>query len=340
VSLVTNTNAPRPPLPHLARQMAQAANRFLEALGAKQVKAARYAFDDDRRFVWDYRPPEVTRRNGLRLINMTRDQQALAMRLLDTGLSARGADQARRIMAQETILREVERAEGDVNFYVRDPEAYAFAIFGEPGGTAPWAWQVGGHHIGLHFTLVGDGLIGAVPLFLGSRPAVMHDGTRILAEEEELPRALLRSLDSGQRAEAIVSATAPDDLLSDRFRYANPFTPPSGLAFAQMSGEQRDQLVRVVRHHIERATDEVSGTEWRAIEDGGLDAITFAWAGGEESGQGHYYAIKGPTFLVEYDNTQQGANHIHSVWRDFTNDWGGDLLAAHYRAAHRRGHSA
>jgi len=142
-------------------------------------------------------------------------------------------------------------------------------------------------------------------------------------------------LEAGQKTLAIVDPVAPADILTKNYRMADPTAVPHGIAYATLSGEQRGHLVSVVRHYIERTADEVSAQVWARIELAGLDALTFAWAGPEERGQGHYYAVKGPTFLIEYDNTQNGANHIHSVWRDFTQDWGEDLLADHYTHMHR-----
>jgi hypothetical protein len=134
----------------------------------------------------------------------------------------------------------------------------------------------------------------------------------------------------------VVSSTAYPDILTDRYRVVNAFAPPRGLPFTRMSGEQRDLLARLVRHYVERTNDELSGPYWRKLE-AELNLVTFAWTGGEEPGQGHYYAIKGPSFLIEYDNTQNEANHIHSVLRDISGDWGEDILARHYAESHQNG---
>ncbi len=321
--------------PEAARRMADAATRFLESLSGEQRALALFPFEGDERYVWNYTPVD---RNGLYLKDMTAAQRAAAFALLDTGLSVRGRREARQIIELEPILRETERIEGIVVQWLRDPERYAFSVFGEPGGRAPWAWRVGGHHLGLHFTLVERDLIAPTPLFFGANPAqVRHGpetGRRTLADEEDLARALLGSLDTAQKTVAIVDPVAPDDILTKNYRSADPEAPPRGLAYGALSGEQRERLVRLVRHYVERVTDEVTTGAWARIERAGLDGVAFAWAGPEERGRGHYYAVKGPSFLIEYDNTQNNANHIHSVWRDFTNDWGEDLLAAHYASAH------
>jgi hypothetical protein len=324
--------------PATAGRMASAALDFLAALNDQQRRAANLPFGDDRRYVWDYRPLESTPRNGLRLINMTSQQQQKALALLDIGLSTRGARQVRQIIELEVPLLEQEKMEGRVTPFVRHPEQYSVCIFGDPSGRAPWAWHVGGHHVALHFTVIDGDRIASVPLFFGANPAeVRHGptvGQRTLREEEDVARALVKGLPPEQKGIAVVSPTAFPDILTDRYPVANAFAPPRGLAWVRMDGEGRQQLANLLRHYVERVNDELSSPYWRKVESE-LGETTFAWAGGEERGQGHYYVIKAPSYLIEYDNTQNGANHIHSVLRDISGDWGDDLLARHYAESHR-----
>ncbi|MCC7371518.1 MAG: DUF3500 domain-containing protein [Chloroflexi bacterium] len=333
--------------PRTAASMAAAAQRFLGSLDEPRRKATQFAFEDQERFRWNYRPDgffidgATFWHEGLRLINMTPEQQQAALALLDAGVSARTAARARAIMSLETYLREQERVVPRwVPHVCRDPELYAFSIFGEPGGKAPWAWRAGGHHIGFHVTVIDGDQVATTPFFLGANPAIVRHGTRdlgmrTLPEEEDLGRALLQSLAPERKLAAIVSPKAPTDILTDAYRTANPSVPPRGLTYAAMSGEERGKLIDLVKLYVGRATDEVAENEWRRIEAAGLDGITFAWLGSEEIQRGHYYAVKGPTFAIEYDNTQDDATHIHSVWRNYANDWGEDLLVAHYAAEHR-----
>jgi Protein of unknown function (DUF3500) len=324
--------------PQTARRMAEAALEFLASLNEQQRKMAHLPFGDDRRYVWDYRPPESTPRNGLRLVNMTQEQQKKAFSVIDIGLSTRGAHQVRQIIDLETPLLEQERLDQRVTPFIRHPENYFFCVFGDPSGKLPWAWHVGGHHVALHFTIVDGERMASAPLFFGANPAeVRHGptaGQRTLPEEEDLARTLVRSLPANLQQVAVVSQTAFPDILTDKYRVANVFAPPRGLAYARMDGEQRGLLTRLIRHYVERTNDDLSRITWSAIERGGLEPITFAWAGGFERGQGHYYAIKSPTFLIEYDNTQNGANHIHSVLREIAGDWGEDIIANHYAESH------
>lgn len=324
--------------PTTVRAMTDAAQRLLAALSDEQRAKATFPFEGDERYSWHYTPVD---RNGLPVKEMNAAQRERALALLASGLSVRGADTAQQIIALEPILRETERIEGRSTAWLRDAERYWFSVFGTPGSQEPWAWRVGGHHIGICLTVIDGDFVAPTPLFFGANPAeVQHGpatGLRTLADEEDLARRLLGSLDADQKALAIVSPVAPDDILTENFRQVDPALPPAGIRYAHLSGEQRDHLIALIRHYVTRATDEVSGGAWASIEQAGLDSAAFAWAGPETRGRGHYYVVKGSSFLIEYDNTQNDANHIHSVWRDVTNDWGEDLLAAHYAATHQQG---
>jgi hypothetical protein len=327
--------------PATVQRMAAAAQRFLDALTDEQRAAATFPFAGDERYFWHYTPVD---RNGLKLEFMTAPQRDLALALLDTGYSPRGAATARQIIDLEPILGETERIEQTPSRWPRDPLRYWFSVFGTPGGRDPWAWRAGGHHIGLCMTIVDGDWVAPTPLFFGANPAeVRHGpsvGLRTLPEEEDLARDLLASLDTSQKSVAIVDPVAPRDILTRNERRVEPGMTPSGIAYAHLSGEQRGRLVALIRHYVTRAPDEISGGAWERIESAGLDGVTFAWAGPERRGEGHYYVVKSPRFMIEYDNTQNDANHIHSVWRDYANDWGDDWLAAHYAATHARGDHA
>jgi hypothetical protein len=159
-------------------------------------------------------------------------------------------------------------------------------------------------------------------------------GARALTGEETIARTLLASLSPEARSIAVVDPVAPPDIHSGNGARADLRSVPTGVRYDDLSTAEREALERLIRYYLGRAPHEVASAEWERIADAGLDGVTFAWAGPDEPGRGHYYAVRGPRFLIEYDNTQNDANHIHAVWRDLTNDWGEDLLAAHYRADH------
>ena len=228
--------------------------------------------------------------------------------------------------------------EGAGRRFQRDPELYYVSIFGEPGGDAPWGWRFEGHHVSLNHTIV-EGRLGTTPLFFGSNPAeVRHGeqtGLRALREEEDLGRQLLHELDGEQKAVAIVSAEAPRDILTTNVPHVRGEVEPEGLGSADMSAAQRQILDALIEVYVRRLPEAVAEAEWARLGAAYLRAAHFAWAGAEERGGPHYYRVQGPSFLAEYDNTQNDANHIHAVWRDLNNDFGEDLLKLHYRQNHR-----
>jgi hypothetical protein len=217
----------------------------------------------------------------------------------------------------------------------RDPEKYFFSIFGTPSATDTWGWRVEGHHISLHFTVVNGTLVASSPSFFGSNPAEVREGPkkglRILGAEEDAARALLQSLDPAQRAKAILDATAPGDMVTMATVDIKPLSP-SGLGADAMTAAQRDLLMKLLDVYIGKMAADIAEDRLARVRKAGVEKIGFAWAGETERGKKHYYRIQGPTFLVEYDNTQNDGNHIHSVWRDFNGDFGRDLLREHLKS--------
>lgn len=320
-----------------ADRIRAAAAHWLDGLEPDQRLRAGFPFDSPERFVWDYLPGA---RRGLTLADMTEPQQAAAMGLVAASLSDRTAGEVRAILALELVLRELERGSGK-DLARRDPGRYGFAVFGEPKGPAPWSWRVGGHHVAVHVTIAGGRVVGTTPSFLGANPATIPHGSlagrRTLDGEETLARALLQGMSAAERRIAVVDPVAPPDILSGTGRLADLREIPVGIRHDQLGRPGRVALDRLIRHYLERAAPNVAEAAWEQVRADDVGSVTFAWAGPGEPGRGHYYAIRGPRLLIEYDNTQDGANHIHAVWRDPVNDWGEDLLAAHYRAAHQPG---
>jgi hypothetical protein len=317
-----------------ADQLRVAVTRWLAALDAEGRARAVFPFDATERFAWQYTPGP---RRGLPLAAMTEPQRDAAHGIVRAAMSERGAAEAAAIIALEPILGAIERAAGDPMGEERDPARYWFSIFGDPTGEEPWSWRLSGHHLLVQGTVVGDRLAFA-PSFLGANPAVVPSGpargARALTGEETLARMLVVGLSPGERSLAVVDPVAPPDIRSGHGRQAIVDGLPVGIRHDQLGGAGQRALEALIRHYLGRAPDELAARAWEGLAAAGLEAITFAWAGPVEPDRGHYYAVRGPSFLLEYDNTQNAANHIHSVWRDLDGDWGEDLLAAHYRAAH------
>lgn len=319
--------------------MSDAANAFLAALAPEQKARAAFDFKDEERLFWHFVPDNNIMqqfkrgRKGVTLREMSPSQKHLAHALLSAGLSQRGYIKATQIMSLEEVLRILENDSGER----RNPEKYYFSVFGEPSEKGVWGYRVEGHHLSLHFTLAG-GKVVATPMFMGSNPATVKEGPRkglrILAREEDLARELVTALTAEQQKIAIVSPKAYPDILTGASRKAALQGQPSGLHASKMNSRQRQMLQALLEEYAANLPDQVMEARLEQIRKAGTN-IHFAWAGSLEKGGPHYYRVQGPTFLVEYDNTQNNANHIHSVWRDFTNDWGEDMLKAHYESSHR-----
>ncbi len=307
-----------------AQEMAEAANNLLAALTHEQKEKTFYEFKDDQRFDWHFVPKP---RKGLPLKEMTSPQRLLAHALLSTGLSQRGYMKATTIMSLEQILYEIENKSP-----TRDADLYYVTIFGQPGKDV-WGWRVEGHHLSLNFALQNDRVLSVTPSFLGTNPAQIQSGPRkglrVLGGEEDLARQLVKSFTPEQRKTAIINTEAPRDIITGNDRKARTLEP-LGISASQLTQDQQNALDDLLKQYLFRARAEVAEADLKTIQQAGKEKIHFAWAGGLEPGQGHYYRIQGPTFLMEYDNTQNNANHIHAVWRNLPADFAEDVLRKHY----------
>jgi hypothetical protein len=309
-----------------------AARAALRALPDSTRTGAIFSFDSTERSNWYYVPIE---RKGVTLARMTADARARVDSLLLSGLSAGGFATAKSIMRHEAILHDIEAAgPPSGRRFVRDSNLYYLSVFGEPDTSTAWGWRVEGHHLSVNYTGIGRTAQVVSPVFFGANPAKVlsgpHAGLRILAAEEDLARALVKMLDANQRVQAIISDTAFVEIETRNDPKARALKS-EGLRAADMVDTQRAQLVRLIDQYLGRLSAAARTHARRDMEDGGFGELRFAWAGGTEVGQAHYYRIHGPTILVEYDNQQTNANHIHTVWRDLRHDFGGDLLAEHYQ---------
>lgn len=309
--------------------MTTAASAWLQSLSGEQRNVASKELKNPNREDWHYVPKA---REGLPFAQMDDHQRQLARALLASGLSQHGLLQAEAVIALEQVLRAIEHSDH------RDETLYYFTVFGEPSAKGPWGWRVEGHHLSVNFTIV-DGRVSATPNFVGANPAQVAPGApqagkRALAEEEDDGRAFVHSLDEKQRGQAIVSRSAPGDILTRNEHQAKP-PKPAGLGYAEMTSAQQERFRELVALYAGRLRPEVAAAELQKIADAGWEKLSFAWAGGIEPGEGHYYRIQGPAFVIEYDNTQNHANHIHTVWRVFDGDFGRDLLQEHYRESHQ-----
>jgi hypothetical protein len=316
---------------HAASLMTECANRFLAALDNNQRGKATFPFDTDERMNWHFIPKE---RQGLPLREMTPYQKHLASALLASGLSQAGYIKAVTIMSLEDVLKIIENDSGER----RNPEKYYFSVFGTPSDSGTWGYRVEGHHFSQNFTVVNGKVIDA-PSFFGANPAEVRQGPRkglrTLAAEDDLGIELIHTLDEQQQKVAIVDPTAYPDILTAASRKAALQGQPSGLSASKMNANQIDALMALMEMYARNVAEELAESRTEHINKAGRE-IYFAWSGGINRNDPHYYRVQTPSFLIELDDTQDGANHIHSVWRDFTGDFGQDLLQHHYQASHQK----
>ena len=322
-----------------ATAMASAANAFLASLTPEERQQAALPFEGEERSRFHYIPNEMFPRKGLQIKVMTEPQRKLAHDLIKTGLSQKGYMTVKSIMELEDVLRAIEAASGDPNAsgrrFARDPLEYYVTVFGTPSPKGAWGWRVNGHHLGLNFSINDGTAIASAPTFFGSNPAEVRDGPkkgmRLLGPQEDAGRALVMALDQAQRGTAIIQPEALNEIVTTNTPKVDPLSPV-GLAASAMTPAQRDLLMKVIDAYVSQMTDDVASDRMAKIKQAGVEKIAFAWAGETERGKKHYYRVQGPTFLIEFDNSQNDGNHIHSVWRDFNGDFGRDLLREHLAA--------
>lgn len=320
----------RPALSWAQDAMTQHALDAMQGLTEAQRRQAIYPFDAEKRRDWHYIP---RRRPGVTLGEMHPTQQEQVWTLLRAGLSEQGVEKARGVITTEAILGELSDS---LDF--RDPANYAVVFFGNPASGQPWSWRFEGHHLSLTFTIVPGQGVAATPAFFGANPATVPSphaqaGFKALGTEEANGFRLLNSLSEAQKATVIIASQSLGNILSGPGREAS-LKQREGLALGVMTATQRQQAMDLVETYVRNVRPDVAQTELDRLTAAGVDTMHFAWAGSQTPGRPHYYRVHGPTLLIEYDNTQNGANHVHSVWHDPTNSFGQDLLRAHYQEAH------
>ena len=306
--------------------MADAANAWLAEMGAKR-DGARFKFTDDERFDWHFTPRS---REGAVLRDMTAAQRAATKTLMRSTLSSGGILKAEAIMALEAVLAEIEGS----SLSYRDPEKYFISVFGAPG-TYPWGWRLEGHHLSINVTVPAAGAVSVTPTFLGTNPARVpsgpKQGMRVQYDEYILALRLARSLSDAQRKQALLADRSLGETVAGPGR-GDALAKPEGVRVASLAPAQQKLLTQLIAAYVGIARDEI-GRPYMDLVQQGLSETRFAWAGPMAEGQQFYYRIHGPRILIEFDNSQGGGNHIHSLWRDPANDFGRDDLHRHYKGA-------
>lgn len=320
---------------HSLHQPEKTALEFLASLNPEQRRKAQMPLEDSSRVSWHFLPGASWPRKGIRLDELNEKQESLLLDHLKISLSEVGYDLVRHIMGLENVLAELEKRPE-----YRDPELYTAAFYGHPGKDSLWAWSFEGHHISLNFTIVNDS-ISIAPRFFGANPATIpagdRKGERTLAAEEDLGFELIRSMNQSQKMKAILKDHVHKDIVSYNISKADPLSP-EGISVRDMNIEQKNTLISIIHQYLSVMPENLAIERMNNLQKEEIDEIHFAWAGAEHPGEPHYYRVQGKTFLIEFDNTQNNANHIHTVWRDFDGDFGRDLIRDHYKTADHNHH--
>ena len=316
--------------------IANLAVAFLHSLSDIQLLKAQYQFDADERYNWHFVPKND--RKGISLKELNKAQQAAAFSVLRFYLSDKAYEQTTEIIKLELVLRELENRPADDEY--RNPAGYTFIFFGTPSDKGKWGWRFEGHHISFNFSNINGRLISGTPGFMGSNPAVIlsgrQKGKEILKSETKLGFTLLNSFTPAQLSTAISKAETPREIITGNSRKA-VLEKQEGISFSLLTKQQQQIFLQLLNVYIQRYSKKFADDLMQEITAAGLDNLYFLWAGNtkHELGKGYYYRLHGPTILIEYDNVQNNANHVHTVIRDLKHDFGGDELLQHYQSGHQ-----
>ncbi len=329
------------------REVTKAATNLYNSFSKKQQFGALLSFNDTARAKWNNLPVGLRPRAGTGIGNMTNEQRALVHRLLAAVLSSQGYLKSTSIMHLDELINSyydslyVQKKFNDETrkFLVNlkwSPKNYFFAFFGSPVKDKQWGFKLEGHHLSLNFTISGQ-QVSVTPYFVGTDPAEYgvseYAGWRVLAFEEDVAMKLLHSMNDAQKKVAVQSVDVPRDIITAA-ESGKRLVDYWGIQGSALSAEQQSILQQLIREFVFNISYEKAIVEYAKIEKAGLGKVYFGWIGSDEETKPHYYIINGPTFLIEFDNNggpNNSANHIHAIWREKGNEYGEDVLKAHYK---------
>jgi hypothetical protein len=320
--MVTLLAAQNVQVPKTGLAMLAAAQGFLSAITPAQKSEATFKFDDAERLNWHFIPRV---RKGLPLKSLEGPALKAAHAFIRSGLSDAGYDQTLNIMSLEDVLYLLETGDRSERRERRDPGKYYLSVFGEPAETGDWGWRLEGHHVSLNFTIKDGKVVSSTPEFFGANPGTIEAGKgrqiRVLGPEEDIARQILKHCTPEQQKACWISKEAPGEVPGPNAPQA-AVAAPVGLAYAQMSEDQKKLVQELLTEYLKNLPGDVEQERRSAINNAGIDKLFFAWYGGSELHDPHHYRLQGPSFVVEYNNTQNNANHVHSMWRNLNGDFG------------------
>lgn len=318
-----------------AQDLPGKANAFISLLDNGQKAKAVYPFDTAERYRFMYVP--LDDRKGISMNELNAAQQTAVMDLLKTSLTDETVGKIKSIMLLDNVLKEMEHRKPEDHY--RDPGKYFLTIFGIPSDKTIWGWRFEGHHIAFHFSANKKELVAGTPSFLGSNPGIVLQGPQkdenVLKDETDKGFTLLHALSAEELKKAVTDTTAPGEIITAASRKAM-IANPVGIRYSELSTVNQQLMLQLLGLYVHRYTKLFADNMLKEIQLAGLDKLWFSWAGYTDHvpGKPYYYRIQGPTIIIEYDNSQNNANHIHTVIRDLKNDFGGDMLLEHYKTSH------
>lgn len=319
-------------VPTHGQDLAEKANAFLNSLSPELRAKAQFSLDDAERFNYHFVPFE---RKGPTFRDFNEKQKEAAIALLRASMNDQGFQKVTAINALENVLIVIENRGKDDHY--RDPLNYHFSIFGTPASGKPWAWRFEGHHVALNFASTDGKIVSSTPSFFGSNPGIVlsgpEKGKEVLKRETDLGFEMLNSLTEAQLKEAVFAEVAPVEIITGTNRKAE-LLKPDGIKFGALNENQKTIFLQLLNVYVKNYAFDFSERLMSKIKTAGMDNLSFAWAGSRVPGIAQYYRIQGPMLLIEYDNTQNNANHVHTTVRDLTNDFAEDILREHYQKEH------
>jgi hypothetical protein len=310
------STSPSAPAETTARIVASA-KALLDTLDQSGRSKVQFSFDSPQKSNWSNLPTPMFRREGVRLGDLTPVQRTAAMTLLSVAFSADGYRKVIEIMRGDEMLKTRGRSGGNVVF---GEDEYYLAFVGTPSTSAPWILQFGGNHLAINLTLRGSDATLA-PSHTAAQPAsYSFEGriTRPLGDENDKGFALINALDNAQRGQAILGYQVPDLVLGPG--KDGRTIQPEGIRASALSAAQQTMLLDLVREWVGIMSDAFAEARMAEIR-AKLPDTYFAWSGPTTNGSLAYFRVQGPTLVIEYA-PQRSVDHIHTIYRDPTNDYG------------------
>lgn len=318
-------------------------NEFLETLTQEELQKIGNEFSDTMRLKWTNLPVGLAPRMGVQYGMLSDSSKIRFHHLLTTILSSQGYLKVTSIMQLDDILNTLYQNafdRGEINqehltgiqnlkwsynnFYI--------SVWGDVKKASPWGLNFGGHHISINMTVTKNS-VSLSPFFLGTDPSEVksgkYSGLRILSKEEDYGFILLNFLTEKQKKKALLSKEVPRDIVTNP-NSIQRIKDYYGISAKEMNGDQRAVLELLIQEYTHNFDHNLAHRLYEKIIKNGIEKVYFAWIGSMVRDSPHYYIIHGPDFIIEYDNYPNHGNHIHIILREKGNDFGEDILKAHY----------